>query len=180
MSKLVKELIMQEYQQRFGDVESALVVDIRELDAIANNRLRSELGKKNIRVTVIRNSLAQKAFADSPLSALGPVLNGPSALIYGESVIDVARELMEWARKIKAMVLKGAVLDGELFEGAKGVERLSTFPTREEAQGQCVQLVLSPGASLVGAVTGPGGQLVSILKSIEEKLEKGETIAKVG
>jgi len=40
-------------------------------------------------------------------------------------------------------------------------------------------LVLSPGRNLVGAVMGPGSKIASLVKSIEEKLEEGEAIAKV-
>ena len=96
-----------------------------------------------------------------------------------ETVVDVAREIVDWAKKIKKIELKGAVLDGELYAGKDGVEALSKFPTRAEAQAQVVQLVLSPAGNLVSAITSPGAEIVSILKTIEEKLEKGEAIAKV-
>ncbi len=66
-----------------------------------------------------------------------------------------------------------------LFEGDAGVKELSRFPTRDEAIVQAITLVLSPARNLVGAVKGPGSGLVGIIKSIEEKLEKGEAIAKV-
>jgi len=72
------------------------------------------------------------------------------------------------------------VLDGTLFKGKAGVEELSKFPTREEAIGRIVTLIVSPARKLVAQVQGPGSALAGIVKSIEEKLEKGETIAKAG
>ncbi|PHS06114.1 MAG: hypothetical protein COA89_10650, partial [Acidithiobacillus sp.] len=39
--------------------------------------------------------------------------------------------LVDWAKKIKQLNLKAAILDGELFDGADGVKRLSKFPTSE-------------------------------------------------
>jgi large subunit ribosomal protein L10 len=69
--------------------------------------------QKNIRVTVMRNTLAKKAFNGTSLEALEPSLVGPTALAYGgESVVDVARALVDWAKKVKNLDLKGAVLDG--------------------------------------------------------------------
>ncbi len=181
MSKVVKDLIINEYRQQFADVSDALLIDIRELKAGQNIELRRGLRAKGIRVTVVRNALATKAFEGTSLSPLDPLLTGSSAVVYGgETVIDVAREIVEFAKKIRKMELKGAVLDGEVFKGKAGVEALSKFPTRAEALGQAVTLVLSPGASLMGAVTGPGGAIASILKTIAEKLEKGEAIAKAG
>ena len=173
MSKEVKNLIIEEYNRRFDGVEDALLVDIRALSANDNNALRQGLRGKNIRVTVVRNKLAAQAFGDGKLAALDPILQGPSALVYGESVVNVARELIDWAKKLQKMQVKGAVLDGQLFEGREGVERLSKFPTREEAIAQVVQVILSPAGSLVGAVLGPGGAIAGILKAIEEKASGG-------
>ena len=90
--------------------------------------------------------------------------------------MNVARELVEWARKIENLELKAAVLDGELFEGKAGVERLSRYPTREEAQGQMVQLLLTPGGEIVSLVAAPGGEVLAIVEAMIEKLEKGEEI----
>ena len=50
---------------------------------------------------------------------LGPALDGPSALCYGgESVVDVARMLIGWAKKVDALEVKAALLDGEFAGGA--------------------------------------------------------------
>ena len=181
MSKPVKELMVSDYQRRFADLEGALVVDIRGIGANDNNQMRLGLEQQSVRVTVLRNSLAKKAFHGTSLEALAPVLKGPAALAYGgESVVDVARALVEWAKKVQNLDLKGAVLEGELYEGEEGVKRLSTMPTREEAQATVVQLILSPARNVVGAAMSPGGKLLGVVKTIQERLEKGETIAKTG
>ncbi len=173
MSKPVKEMITADYQKRFADVADALLIDIRGIDANDNNSLRLGLAAKDIRITVVKNSLACKAFAGTRLEALSNVLQGPSAVAWGaESVVDVARELGEWSRKVGELDLKAAVLDGELFEGEAGVKRLSGFPTRAEAQARVVQLVLSPAAAVLGATLAPGASILGIVKEIQDRLEK--------
>lgn len=180
MSKAVKQLMIDDYRAKFGDVEDALVISLRGIDANSNNAIRTGLAEKEIRVTVLRNALFKSAFADSKLGSLGDVLSGSNALAYGaESVVEVARAIVELAKKHDKLELKGAVLDGELFAGDAGVKRLSAFPTRDEAIAQDVTLILGPGRKLLGAVKGPGGRLMGVVKAIEEKLEKGEAIAKV-
>ncbi len=180
MSKLVKGMIIQDYESRFADVEDATLISIRGVESNNNNAIRAQLGAKDIHVSVVRNALAKKAFEGRGLGALGPLLEGPSALAYGaESVVEVARELIELIKKFPEVELKGAVLDGELFEGADGIERLSKFPTRDEAIAQTVTLILSPARKLVSSIKGPGSKIASLVKAIEEKLEKGEAIAKV-
>ena len=179
MSKPIKDMIVRDYQNRFNDLESALVVEVRGIEANENNDLRLNLQKKAIYITVVKNSLARKAFQGGPLESLEPSLKGPAAIVYGgESVVDVARELVDWAKKVKKLKLKGAVLDGEYFEGAEGVKRLSEFPTREEAQATVVTVVMSPARKLVGQATSPGSNLLAIVKEIQERLERGDEITK--
>ncbi len=181
MSKPVKELLMKEYLDRLDGAEDVAVVSIRGIDANSTNQIRKNLREKEIRVTIMRNRLARKAFAESSsLSALEPVLDGPSALVYGaESVVEVARELVDQLKEFPDIELKGAVLDGTLFEGEEGVKRLSKFPTREEAIGDLVALVLGPGGNLVAQVKGPGARIAGLVKTIADKLEKGEEIKAV-
>ena len=81
-------------------------------------------------------------------------------------------------KKIKTLQLKGAILDGQYFEGEAGVKRLSTFPTKEEAQAKVVQLVLSPASNLLRAATSPGSNILGIVKEIQKRLEDGKAIAK--
>jgi large subunit ribosomal protein L10 len=181
MSKPVKNMIVAEYRRRFDGVSNALLIDIRGIEANENNELRQGLHTSDIRVTVIRNKLAKDAFKDTSLEALNPALVGPNAMCYGaNSVVEVARQLVDWAKKIKELELKGACLDGEYFEGQAGVKRLSTFPTRDEAQAKVVQLMLSPAGNLISAATSAGSNVMGIIKEIQERLEKGEEIAKVG
>ena len=180
MSKLIKDMIVTEYRRRFDDITDALIIDIRGIDANENNKLRVDLFDKDIHITVLKNSLAKTAFKGTNLEVLTTTLTGPTALVFGgDSVVDVARNLVDWAKKVKKLDLKAAILDGELFEGADGVKRLSNFPTKEEAQGTVVQLVLSPAGNLVKAATSPGSNLLGIIKEIRTRLEEGNTIEKI-
>ena len=180
MSKQIKELIVAEYKRRFDDITDALIVDIRGIDANENNDLRVDLLGKDIHITVLKNSLAKTAFEGSNLEVLTTTISGPSALVFGgNSVVEVARNLVDWAKKVKQLELKAAVLDGQLFEGPAGVKRLSDFPTKEEAQGTIIQLVLSSAGNLVKATTSPGSNLLGIIKEIKTRLEEGNTIDKI-
>ncbi len=179
MSKMVKEMIMKAYREKFAGVGDAVLVDIRGVTANDNKTIRGGLAAKQIRITVVRNNLAKKVFGDTTLAPLNELIEGPSAVVYGaDSVVTVARELIGLAKKNEKLQLKGAVMEGTLY-GPKDVERLSKFPTRQEAQAQVIQLLLGPAGQLIGAITSAGSQVVSILQAVVEKLEKNEEIKKV-
>jgi len=178
MSKPIKELMLAAYTERFKDIDNALLIDIRGIAANDNNTLRLGLAKKDIRITVVKNTLARKAFSGTGLEPLTFALKGPSALAYGaDSVVEVARELVGWARKLDRLTLKAAVLDGELFDGDAAVARLSQYPTKIEALARVVKLLLAPAGTVVSAALGPASQIAGIVKEITDRLEKGEAIA---
>ncbi len=182
MSATTKKYLIRDYRARVGDAQDAVMVSIRGVGGIDNNRIRVALAQKNVRITVFQNNLARKAFEGTGLAKLTEMMTGPSALAYGKSgatVVDVARELLKWAKDVEKLELRGAVLDGQFFEGKAGVEALSKFPTKDEALATDVTLILSPGRKLLGAVKGPGGRVMGIIKSVEQKLEKGEAISKI-
>ncbi len=178
MSKPVKNLIVDSYLRRFADVDGAVVVNLRGVDANANNALRGSLASQQMRVTVVKNTLARRAWSGMAIEPLCEVIDGPSAVVTGgETVVDIARLLVQQTKQIPELELRGALMEGQLFM-ADQVVALSKYPTRSEAQGQAVQLVLSPAQNLVAAAVGPGRRVASLVKAIEEKLEAAEKIEK--
>lgn len=180
MSKAVKEMLIRETGERLTGVSNAALISIRGFKAIDTTKLRATLRKKQVKVTVVRNALAQKVLAGSGLDPLFPMLTGSNAFVHGgASVVEIARELTKALADFPGVEIKGAVLDGTLFSGEKGVKELSKYPTREEALGQTVTLILGPARKLAAQIKGPGANIAGLVKAIETKLEKGEAIAKV-
>lgn len=180
MSKTVKNMIMRDYTNRMGEVQEALVLGVRGLTAKDTHKLRSGLAKKKIKVTVVRNALAKKTFENHKLKPLGEFLTGSSALAYGgESIVELAREVVALTKDMAKVELRAAILDGTVYKGKNGVKELSEFPTKDEAIGQVVTLVLSPAKKAMGQILGPGRTVAGLVKAIEAKLEKGEAIAKI-
>lgn len=177
MSKPVKELIVKEYQKRFQDLEAAVLVEIRGMDAPSTNQMRNDFARKSVRVTVVKNTLARTALKGSSHEALSAHLTGPSALVYGPgSVVDLARDLVQWAKGNDKFVFKAAILDGTVYEGPAGILALSKMPTRGEALSTVATVVLSPARNVMGAVKSPGAKVLGVVKEIQDRLEKGQTI----
>lgn len=179
MSKSTKNLLMTDYKARLGDTRDAMVISLRGVKGTDTSRLRVGLARKKIRITVVRNNLARRSIKGTGLEQLGQFLEGSSALAYGgQSVVEVAREIIALIPQMPGIELKGAILDGQVFPGKAGVEELSKFPTRDEALGRVVSLIVGPARKLVAQVQGPGSTVAGIIKAIEQKLEKGEAISK--
>ena len=174
MSKKVKNLITRELGERFKGVDSVAVINPRGINATKNNQIRRKLREKGLRMTVVKNTLAKRAVPDdSKLKGFDALLDGPSAVIYGEaSVSTIARLILDEKKADEKIELRGIFFDGEVYVGDKGVEQVSKLPTREEAIGQVVALILAPGQRLGGIFKGQAGKIAALIKAVEERAEK--------
>jgi len=71
MSKPVKKMIMDELKQRYGDVDSACIVNITGLSVHEQQSVRAVLREKSGRLEIVKNVLARKAFRGYGLGAVG-------------------------------------------------------------------------------------------------------------
>jgi large subunit ribosomal protein L10 len=178
MSKKVKSLIEREFKSRFKDLDGVAVINPRGINAIKNNLIRRRLREKGVRMLVVKNTLARRASEGSKIKGFDKLLDGPSAVVYGQaSIAAIARLLLDEKKNDETLELRGAFFDGEVFIGDKGLEQVSKLPTREEAIGTVVAAILSPGRKLGGIFKGQAGKVAALIKSVEEKAKEKEGAA---
>lgn len=172
MSKYVKGLVQKQLEKAFSGVKEFVVISIKGVNGIDNNVMRGTLRQKNIRVAVVKNTLARNAYKTMGLKVSDGLFSGPCAIVYGgDSIVDVANQVLTCAKKYKAIEVKGAFLDGEVLD-AKGAVAVSKMPSRAELQGRVVRAATSPGSKVAGAIAAPASNIAGAIKTLIEKKEK--------
>ena len=175
MSKVIKQMQMDALENTFGDVRDMIVLSISGLSNNADDTLRTELAKKNVRLHMVKNSFARLVFRDRldmDIPDDSDLWDGPTFMAWGgESVGELSRvvdtELTEKSRAAryrKAVKVKGAIVDGRpmSFDLAKKI------PTREEAIANVLGLALAPAMRLSAQITGPASQVAGQIKQHSE------------
>lgn len=172
MSKFVKQLLTDDLKGRLDGVEEAVLVNVIGLDANTSVSLRKQLKEKNIRLMVIKNSLARRATEGTPLAPAFEGTSGTNAIMWGaEDIVSLAKEAVALAKDeedLAAFKTTGGVMDGEALTAARVME-ISKWPSRAEQLSMIVGQIVGPGSQLAGQLKGPGGQLASQIKSKSEE-----------
>lgn len=171
MSKQVKELLTRDLSRRLDGVSDCVVANVVGMDAITTTALRKRLREKNIRVMVIKNSLARRATEGTSLAPAFDGLDGAAAVVWGgEDFISLVKEVVELDKDpaYDDFEARGGVMDGEALDADK-VKQISKWPNRLEQLSILSGQLTAPWRTLQSQLTGPGGQLAS---QIEKKSQE--------
>jgi large subunit ribosomal protein L10 len=168
MSKIIKQMQMASLAQTFQGVRDMVMMSVSGLECQQDNKLRLTLRKKNIRLQVVKNSLARRVFSELGIN-LESALTGPTTLAWGgSSVAELSKELDTLLKKNDKVKFKGAIADGQPITFDQALK----MPTRPEAIGRVLMLALSPARRIAGQIRGPASLVAGQVKSLAEKKEE--------
>jgi ribosomal protein L10 len=181
MSKVIKKMEMDALKDNFKGVRDVVFLSVKGLGSIGESGLRATLRKKKIRLQQVKNTLTRKVFGEMGFTVPhdSPYWSGPTVVAWGgASIAELSRNLEAELLKNKAtaalykdkVTIKGAIADGQ----AVPFDLALKMPTREEAIGQILSMILGPGSAIAGCLIGPAGQVAS---QIESKTKGEETPA---
>ncbi len=174
MSKAIKDMLVDDLKHRLQTVGDVVVVSLGRLDAQKTTRLRHTLRKKQIHLQLVKNSLARRATAGTPLEPAMTDAAGMLALAWGgEDVVDLAKEIDRIAgdKEFEGFECRGGAMDGSRLAAAD-VQRVAKWPTRGEQLSILSGQINSLGALLSGQILSAGGALAGQIASRVEDLEK--------
>jgi large subunit ribosomal protein L10 len=174
MSKAIKQMQMDSLKSEFKGIRDLVMLNIVGLNAIDENKIRLGLRKKGIRMHQVKNSLCKRVFGEMGLSVDG-VWEGSTTVAWGAgSIKELSKELESFIKKHdKQIKVKTAIADGRPVPFATALK----MPTRLEAIGEVIAMLLGPAQTLAAQLVGPASQLASQLQTISEKKEEAAPTA---
>ncbi|MCI9559716.1 50S ribosomal protein L10 [Clostridiaceae bacterium] len=154
----LKQPIVAEISDLLNGAASAVAVDYRGLTVAQDTELRKQLREAGVTYKVYKNTLIRRAAEGTDFAALDPHLEGPTAIaVSKEDATAPARILAEFAKKADKLEIKAGVVEGTYYD-AKGMQAISSIPSREVLLGR-----------LFGSMKSPIANFARVLNQIAEK-----------
>lgn len=141
MTRNEKIEIVESLSEEFKTSGALAVCDFKGLTVPALEDLRIAAKEANVKVRVIKNTLASIAMKNADIN--GIELTDTNIFVWGEDQLDVTKVVAKFAEKTDKFVIKTAYIDGEVADAAK-VEALSKMPSRDELIGMLLQTWMAP------------------------------------
>ena len=164
-----KQEIVAEVSEIANRAISAVVVDYRGVDVSNITSFREKARQSGVVVRVVRNTLARRAFNDTPYACLQPALVGPMMLVFSfEEPGAAARLVKDFASQCEQIEVKALSLDGE-YIAPEQLKRVASLPSKDEALAQLMAAMLAPVTQLARTIQEPVAQVVRATAAIKDQ-----------
>jgi large subunit ribosomal protein L10 len=163
LNRSEKEAVVTDVAGLAAKAQTLVMAEYRGITVADMTRLRSTARSNGVSLSVLKNTLARRAVADSSFAVVSDQMTGP--LIYGfsEDAVAAAKVVAEFAKTNEKLVIRGGAYGGKALD-ADGVKKLASIPTKEVLLAQ-----------LLGLMQSPISRTARVLSALAEK--KGEAVA---
>jgi large subunit ribosomal protein L10 len=167
--------VVEEIAGRLRATEVVMAADFRGLTVKQLAELRRRLRDAEAEFTVVKNTLARRAAAESGRDGLDTLLIGPSGLIWvGGDPARAAKALNDFAREHSdRFTLKGGLL-GAIALPRESIGRLASLPSREQLLAQLAGGIAAPLTGLATRLNGLVGGLARALAALRDQRAEAE------
>lgn len=164
-----KKAIVAEVNAIASTALSAAAASYRGLSVTQLTQLRQSARAANVKVRVVRNTLARRAFVGTEFECLSDTLVGPLVLAFAMTEPGAAARVFRDFKKandkfdVKALALGGKAL------AANQLEAVAKLPTRDEALATLLSVMIAPITKFVRTVAEPTAQCVRVIAAVRDQ-----------
>ena len=171
MTREEKTQVVENLTAVLEGTSTVYITDISGLDAGTTADLRRACFKANVKMSVVKNTLLEKAMeaSDKDFGELTTILKGNSSMMISEIGNAPAKLIKDFRKKADRPILKGAFIEEAIYIGDENLEALVSIKSKEELIADVIALLQSPAKNVVSGLKSGGSKLSGILKTLSEK-----------
>ena len=124
-----KKKVVEEIVDKLKKSESVIIFQYQGMTVEEISSLRKELKTVNAEVKVYKNTLLKRAAGELNIN-LDAFLEGPNAILFGESLLEPIKIVSEFAKKNDKMDIRVGVISGNVAD-VSVINEYASIPSRE-------------------------------------------------
>ena len=171
MTRKEKSQVIEALTAELAESSNFYLTDLSGLNAGMTSQLRRACFKANVRLSVVKNTLLEKAMeaSEKDFGELPSILKGNTSVMYSETGNAPAKVIKAFRKKSEKPFLKGAYIEEAVYIGDDQLDMLVDIKSKEELIGEIIGLLQSPAKNVVSALQSSGGKLSGIIKTLSQK-----------
>lgn len=129
--------------------EILLVIHYRGMTDTQLTSFRRSLAKSNSGIYVSKNTLTRLGFAGTPADKISQNLSGPTAIIYSNNLIHIAKIVFAKLADYEDMRYIVGMYKGDVID-VSFISKVSNLGSEQEVMSRFVALLTRPAARLLG------------------------------
>ena len=171
MDREEKKQLVSDLHSRLEKAQGAFLVHYKGLKVSDINSLRNKLRDTGAEFQVVKNRLLKLACQGTETELIKDHMEGPTAItLTYDDLIGPAKTLVDFAKDFGQLEIKSGQISGKEIN-AEAVKQLAQLPGREVLLSQVLAAMQAVPASFVRLLGGIMGQLLNVLKAIEQQKE---------
>jgi large subunit ribosomal protein L10 len=171
LSRVRKQELIESYGDGLARSVHAFLLSYRGVSVPQVTELRSRVRQKGGQYQVVKNTLALRAIEGGALATLQPFFTGPTAVVYGEDPVVLAKVLTDYVKEVPAFEFKAALVDGRAVAAAD-IKELAQLPSRDELIAKLLFLLQSPIVRLARVLAAVPQQFVVVMDQVRQQKEQ--------
>jgi large subunit ribosomal protein L10 len=152
ISREKKASILEELKKIVKNSVSLVFINFKNLSVGESREVRKALKEKEVGFLVAKKTLTKKALTEGGFTGTIPEIVGETALVYGSDLLDPAREIYSFQKKLdKKISIVGGVFEGRFMNQSEMIS-VASIPPLKTLQAQFVNIINSPIAGFVMAL----------------------------
>ena len=174
MTREEKSKAITEITEVLSQNEIIYLTDISGLNSIETSNLRRLCFKSGVKLEVMKNTLLEQAMtaSDKDFGDLLETLKGNTSVMLSDVGNAPAKVIKDFRRKSDRPILKGAIIENDIYLGDEQLELLSSIKSKEEIIGEIVILLQSPVRNIISALKSSSSKLSGIIQTLSNREEK--------
>lgn len=174
ISKERKQALVAEYQELASRSRGLILTSYSGLTVKSMQGLRHQIREEGGEFHIVKNTLMELAFQELGIPMPEGATQGTTAIGFAmEDIPSVAKAIVDLGREGQQLSIKGAVIDGTLYDAAQ-VERMADLPPLPVVRAQLLGLIGAPASQIAGLLAGSLRQVMGVLQAYSQR-EGAET-----